>query len=127
MADLSPRDAAIDALLDRLTILRHDIRIPREVTVPDLVDVVLVAALDTLDASKVVLDAEYGWVGGRPVHGVSPARHPSLPRFVGAVLRAVLLARPECPICGSTKPGGTPSCDCDAHRDVPTATEAARG
>lgn len=36
-----------------------------------------------------------------------------------AGLRAVA----ECPICGSTKPGGTPSCDCEAHRAVPKTEE----
>lgn len=35
-------------------------------------------------------------------------------------LRAAVHGAPECPICGSTKPGGTPSCDCEAHRDAPT-------
>lgn len=44
-------------------------------------------------------------------------------RHVGEWLRdraARRRAVAECPICGSTTPGGTPSCDCDAHRDVPS-------
>lgn len=52
------------------------------------------------------------------------------PTFYGDELRqkaARLRAAPECPICGSTKPGGTPSCDCDAHRDVPTTEEPTDG
>lgn len=40
-----------------------------------------------------------------------------------ARLRTLLGVVPECPVCGSTTPGSTPSCDCDAHRDVPS-TEA---
>lgn len=36
------------------------------------------------------------------------------------VFASVLGAVAECPVCGSTRPGGTPSCDCAAHRDVPS-------
>lgn len=42
-------------------------------------------------------------------------------------LRGAVHGAPKCPICGSTKLGGTSSCDCEAHREIPTPWPFAPG
>lgn len=121
MADPTPIAAAVKAYVDRTQ--HYDVR-AYPVIMEEGLRGALTAALDAVDVARVLID--HTRING--IHGDCSCGHVApLGRSFTAhqehAIRAALLAAPECPICGSTTPGSTPSCDCDAHRNVPS-TEA---